>query len=188
MTHKLTFAAAILSVSLLAGGAFAMQGMDKDMPMQGKHHMMMQQKMEKMEGLSDATKKLLGDTMKAKMESRKANKEGMKKYRDEMKALMAAETFDKKAFLAKKAEMNAMKTKKQAAHAESMANVFEKMTAKERQVWAKHFKKGRKGMCKGMMGSKGKSRGISAECPEPIKGKMSSCECPMDDEMSGKAK
>lgn len=184
MKKTTLFAATALFTVLLASGIAQAQGtagtvaatatatskaapamMQDKMPMKG---MMAESKM------SEASKKLMKETMDKLHEDNKATFEAMKAKREEVQAIMKAPTFDKAAFLAKHEEMQTLHHKMATARHQAMATVLEKMTPEERAEMG--MMKGRgmhHGMGKGGMGM-GKMMencpmmdGDDAEAPAP---------------------
>jgi uncharacterized membrane protein len=166
-----TAASALLSVMLLSGVAGQALAADKETttkapatemtqssgPMKGKgpRGMMADSK------LSDATKKMIQDTMQKVHADNQTTMDSLKKKREEMSAIMKAPKFDKSAYMAKASEIRDLHDKMAISRSEAFASVAEKMTAEERSAWADHTArhsgpKGRQGMKeRGMRASEG---------------------------------
>lgn len=159
---NLMLAVAVVALTLGAGMAHAMNPMTDGTEMKEKASMMMHKKdmgmmkgkhgMMNVPGLSEEGKKVLQETKKKNCEDRSAHRSEMKKKNEELNAILKAEKFDKKAFLAKKAEISNHKMKMKEKHTNAMAGALEKLSAKDRAAMAEHHSKrmGKRG--KGMMG------------------------------------
>lgn len=118
--------------------------------------------------LSEASQKLMKETMDKLHADNKATFEDIQTKHKEMQDIMKAATFDKSAYLAKHEEIQALHAKMSTARADAFASVAEKLTAEERAGFAgrgmmgmRHDGKGPHG---GKMGS-GMGRGMNPDCP-----------------------
>lgn len=91
---------------------------------------------EKLAGMPEDKQQLVLDTFKSGREERKDSWEAMKTKRDELRALSLAPTFDKKAYLAKSAEIRTMKDEMSVRRSERMAELLSKLNANERKILA----------------------------------------------------
>jgi Spy/CpxP family protein refolding chaperone len=115
--------------------------------------------------LSDATKKMIQETMQKVYTDNQSTLDSLKKKREEMSAIMKAPKFDKAAYMAKASEIRDLHNKMSVSRSEAFASAAEKMTAEERASWADHTarhngKMGKRGMrgngprgYEGMMGN-----------------------------------
>jgi len=86
--------------------------------------------------MSEAGQKIMHETMEASRKGGKAIIEALQTKDKEADALLKAATFDKKAYLAKKAEMRALHEKLALLHDEAFVTAASKMTAEDRAVLA----------------------------------------------------
>jgi len=77
---------------------------------------------------------LVRNTFKSLHESRKSDWEQFKKNREEMKALLVADKFDKAAYMAKAKEVDVLHSAKKLKFHETMAELAEKLTVEERKI------------------------------------------------------
>jgi len=130
--------------------AATMRGLDKPMrgPMMG------------MPKLSEASQKMMQESMNKVREENKATFEEMEAKHKELQEIMKAPSFDKTAFLAKHEELRTLREKLESSRLDAMANVMEKMSSEDRaQMGGMGMMDGR-GMGKGM-----RHMGKMGDCP-----------------------
>ena len=132
MKRLLSTTALILSLSL-SGMAYAYNGAD------GKegHHGFMQGALSK---LPQDKAEAFRNTLKQAREKNTATHEQMKKLHDQLYTIMAAPTFDKKAYLAKNAEIQGLKEKMQKTRSAAFAMALGNLTQEERTSVADSFR------------------------------------------------
>lgn len=84
--------------------------------------------------LPEAKRTLVQEMLKSGKEERKANREAMKADQAEIEKILTAPTFDKKAFLAKTAEIEAKRASQHTKRSEKLAEVAGQLTAEERKI------------------------------------------------------
>lgn len=135
--HTLLSTAALATALTISGAALAN---DTGAAGAGKapHHRFE----EALSKLPAAKQKLVKDAMdKAKAENKELWMQG-KKLRDEQKAILTAEKFDKAAYLAKSKELNDLRDKMSANRTEAFASVAGQLTPEERLSLAKMHRGG----------------------------------------------
>ncbi len=137
MKKSLTLSAALVTLSLLAGGAYAQTKSTEAAKPMDHGAMKMEKPMSgKMQGpaMSEEGRKIMQEAMDKMRNDHKAHYDEMKAKKEEMKALLKAPTFDKKAYLAKEMEIQAIQQKMHTARAEMMADVAEKLKPEDRAL------------------------------------------------------
>ncbi|MDD3181263.1 MAG: Spy/CpxP family protein refolding chaperone [Alphaproteobacteria bacterium] len=130
--------------------------------------------------LSEASQKLMQETMDKLHEDSKATFEAVQTKHKEMQEIMKAPTFDKSAYLAKHEEIQSLMAKLSSDRAEAFASVAEKMTPEERARFADRGMMAMRRDGKGPHGGKrGAGRGLGMN---PDRSMM------MDDDASANAK
>lgn len=129
------------ALALALGGASLAFAAPPDGPRHGHERGMMQE--EFLKGLPPEKAAMVKESMDKQREAGKATHEQMKKLRDEQKAILTADKFDRAAFLAKAKQIGELSAKRSAARAESIADVAAKLTPQERTMLAERFEKRR---------------------------------------------
>lgn len=123
MKKLLTTTALVLSLTF-SGMALAYDGGDK-----GEHGGFMKEAFSK---LPQDKAEAFRNTLKESREKNKASHEQIKKLHDELYTIMTAPTFDKKAYLAKSGEIQALKDKMHKAKTAAFATGLSNLTQEER--------------------------------------------------------
>jgi len=110
--------------------------------------------------LSEAGQKILRESMEKTREEHKASFEAIEAKHKELQDIMKASTFDKSAYLAKEAEIQALHQKMMTSRSESLAAALEQMTPADRAAFSQGGPRPHM-MGKGM----GKGMGDPENCP-----------------------
>ena len=127
---KKLFTTAALLLAITAGGAAFAN--DKPAP-EGQPPAPMFEK------LSPEDMQLMHDSMQKTHEANKALFAQMKKLHEEKKAIITADQFDSKAFMANAAKLQTLENKMHASMTANMASALSKMSAEDRQKFAKNM-------------------------------------------------